>query len=449
MISWSSLGSEFPGRWILYWLLLPNLGIMLMWPVGGPPMRVGLVLFGLTALALSQLPWRPVKLVALAAMTLAMTVFYVCSMFKIPPLNLGLIGSFFAEVRPLRSPEYLAAGAVLLASLLIAMRGVWHVPRLSRPMHFLFACGAVFGLVNLDAALTARAGDEFGGLPPPGTPFDSAVRQVALEPGAIGSRHVLVVMVEALGVPAGPEERALFAADWDRPEWRGRYEVSHGSTAFFGSTTNGELRELCGSWSHYTSFDFAQADCLPARFRKAGHDTLAIHGFDAGFFGRESWYPRIGFARIVFADELERRGVPKCGGVFPGACDRHVPAIIGRELARAEKPQFIYWLTLNTHLPVVADEELGTDDCRMGPAQWRDAFAALCRLFALHHELADAISELALGPDLPPTDILIVGDHRPPLFDRASRERFDETRVPWIHLRARPFVSAQGGAKTG
>ena len=43
-----------------------------------------------------------------------------------------------------------------------------------------------------------------------------------------------------------------------------------------------------------------------------------------------------------------------------------------------------------------------------------------------------------MAPDFPPTDILIIGDHRPPLFDRGSLAKFDPVHVPWIYLQARP-----------
>jgi hypothetical protein len=40
-------------------------------------------------------------------------------------------------------------------------------------------------------------------------------------------------------------------------------------------------------------------------------------------------------------------------------------------------------------------------------------------------------------PDLPPTDVLIVGDHAPPFFDRSQRSQFDPERVPWVLLKHR------------
>ena len=74
----------------------------------------------------------------------------------------------------------------------------------------------------------------------------------------------------------------------------------------------------------------------------------------------------------------------------------------------------IYGPTLNTHLPVLADISPETRYCRFGPSDWADENPELCRLFRLHHQLADAIDAMVMDPDLPPADILIVGDHMPP-----------------------------------
>lgn len=431
---------DFPLRWLLCWLLLPNLAVVLMWPVIGVPMQAGLLISCGLALVVSQLPWRPVRAVGVALIFAFVTTLYVCHLFSIPPLNFDLILQFLVDVRPLQSPEYALVGAVLLLILGAAVYFAPRVPRFERANQFVFAGLAIALFINLDGALAFDARQSARFLPDSATPVDSAVLQAGLrpEPESTGRRHVLMIVVEALGAPTGATEKAIFAADWDRPEWRSRYDVVHGTSQYFGSTTNGELRELCGRWVHYSEFDFGKADCLPMHFRDAGYETTAMHSFGGRLFDRVSWYPKIGFERMEFAEDLRRNGARPCPGVFPGVCDVGVPAIIAQRLRNADKPQFLYWLTLNTHLPVVADKALGTDDCRIGPRAWRESFPALCRLFQLHHDLADSISAMAMSPDLPPTDILIVGDHKPPMFDRASNARFEQRLVPWIYLRAKP-----------
>jgi hypothetical protein len=147
-----------------------------------------------------------------------------------------------------------------------------------------------------------------------------------------------------------------------------------------------------------------------------------------------------------FGRGLAGPGASRCPGVFPGACDRDVPRGIGEALRTAHRPQFLYWLTLNTHLPVASSESLHTADCAsFDPALNRDS-PMICRLLQLFDETAAALSSEIAAEDFPATDVLIVGDHLPPFFDRHSRRQFEPDRVPWILLRARTAPADSGPA---
>lgn len=431
---------EFPFRWAIFWLLVPNLVIVLMWPVGGPPMRLPLLIFGCLALAISQLPSRIARTAALAGLTLWQFVIYLASMFSIPTLNFGMLFQFLLDIRPLRAPEYVMGGLVFLVVFLVAVVRAPKVARFDHWIHYGWAILTVLTFANVDQFVTQRSSASYS--THAHAPFSSAVRQANLAPDPVARRHVVVIVVEALGLPTAPEEKRLFDAAWHRAEWGRRYDLRFGSTPFFGSTTSGELRELCGQWSDHVRFDFDHAHCLPERFRKAGYATTAIHTFSGGLFDRAQWYPKLAFDRVEFAPELLNHGAHSCDGVFPGACDQDIPAIIGRRLANAQGPQFIYWLTLNSHLPITADEG---GECAVGTPAWNENFPRVCRMFQKHRQLADAIDRMIMAPGFPPTDILIVGDHKPPFFDRGSRAHFDATHVPWIYLRARQPLSAPLG----
>lgn len=186
-----------------------------------------------------------------------------------------------------------------------------------------------------------------------------------------------------------------------------------------------------------TKVDFAKLDCLPARYDRAGYETTAWHSFSGWFFERTAWWPKLGFEHTKFAEDMKQMGARPCGGVFPGACDTDVPALIADQLKRGGKPQMHYWVTLNSHLPVLDDPSLGTTNCSYGGAALADGPPMLCRIYVIHHQLADALTKMALDPALPPTDILIVGDHMPPFFQRGARVRYAGDRVPWILLKAK------------
>lgn len=427
----------FPWLWALAWLIVPNLVVILMWPVGGPPMGRYVMGFGLFALAASLLPWLAVRRAVLALLPLAMATVYVGAVFNITLYNWELLLPFLREVRPLRSPEYMLGGAVVGAAMALGWWLAPRAPRLSGARNLALALLAVFVLTNVDNVATARTAGSYVGLPKAGAPFASAVQASGMAQPGPRRHHLVVVLVEALGVPVGTAERALFEADWNRPEWRTRYDVTRGTVPYHGSTTSGELREMCGLWGDYHTVDFDKVDCLPEVYGRAGYRTEALHGFSGSFFDRTQWWPRMGFADLTFAEELQAQGASQCGGVFPGACDAGVAQLLGQRLRSAHQPQLLYWVTLNSHLPVLADPALGTDNCTFGGAALADGPPMLCRLFLVHHRLSEALTRMALDPALPPTDILIVGDHMPPFFQRDARLRFDGAQVPWVLLKAR------------
>ena len=431
------LERSIPWRWALYWLVIPNLIIILTWPLGGPSMTNVLQLFGFSGLLVSQLPWKRVKQTLLLGMMGTMMSYYICLTFNLPIWAIQYLPEFAVEVRPWLVSIYLLGGLLFLGVVLITLRHAPRVQRFPSLLSMLVAISSIYAMSMIDDVAARSTRDSYHAVPAAGEPFHAATTMAGLEEPAAGKRNVVIIVVEALGRPTSRVEKALFDADWNRPGWRTRYDVSQGSVPYYGSTTNAEIRELCGVWGLYMNFDFAKSDCLPGRYRKAGYKTTAMHSFTGEFFDRTHWYPKLHFDRIEFASDLIKDGARPCGGMFPGACDKDVPALIARRLANATEPQMIYWLTLNSHVPVVEDQTLGTIGCRLGPAEWSAENQQLCRLFSVHHQLAAALDAMAMDPALPPTDILIVGDHMPPLFDRDSRMRFDGSHVPWILLRSK------------
>ena len=61
----------------------------------------------------------------------------------------------------------------------------------------------------------------------------------------------------------------------------------------------------------------------------------------------------------------------------------------------------------------------------------------LCRLYEIEQQVSDALTAEIVSGGLADADILIVGDHNPPFFQRTIRTRFDMGRVPWIYLKAK------------
>ncbi len=444
--AWTGRSESLRGfeNWLLCWIVLPNLGYWLLWTVGVPPRPFPVLVTGLAGLIAHRAPFF-VKYALFLATMIFSALCFIAALFNLSVLSLVDSLRFAGELSPAASIEYVFVGGAVIATMAAAWWLLRRPTTLAEPRRFLLAVAVVFLAVSVDGALAASRGS-YERLPDAGAPFTSATHRSGLASFATGERHVLMVMVEAMGQPVDPRVRRRLVEIWARPEVRARYEVVAGDTLFYGSTTSGEMRELCGRWGDYDEvMEGPDQACLPAMLARRGYRTEAWHSFQGSFFDRTTWYPNVGFQRTRFGPELIERGAERCPGVFPGACDRDVPGQIAAALRQAREPQFLYWLTVNSHLPVLRHRKLGTEDCRAFDAPLDSAYPMTCRLQQLFDDTARALAREISAPDFPATDILIVGDHIPPFFDSQNRSQFAPDRVPWILLR--PRASAGTGER--
>ena len=263
---------------------------------------------------------------------------------------------------------------------------------------------------------------------------------------ADGGRNVLFVMVEGLGALSNPAHAAILSHRLQPALDTGRYKLSSGLSNFEGSTTGAESRELCGQWGDHTDYlDRTAYDCLPAALADRGYRTIAYHGFSQRMFERETWYPRIGFQELHFLESLtstDGRFRRRCGSVFAGLCDKDVAgAIRDRLTEQPAERKFLYWLTLNSHIPYVRKQE---GELKCGSDAAAIASTQVCELTELWADVFDSVATIAKDPALPPTDIFIVGDHTTPLWNRAAAAHFTPHKVQWYLLRANRGVSDRG-----
>nr|WP_282449309.1 sulfatase-like hydrolase/transferase [Roseibium sp. CAU 1639] len=251
-------------------------------------------------------------------------------------------------------------------------------------------------------------------------------------------RNVLIVVVEGLGAFRSQELRDAVWNPLLKEDVREAYDVAQGDAVYFGSTTSGEARELCNLKADYRDFRTRDAvDCLPAKALAVGYRTAAFHAFTGNFFERFDWYPKIGFQELNFLENRmgfdESRNLPTCGIAFVGYCDTDAAEAVGRFLLEADgNRKFAYWLTLNSHKPVQPGEvppRLGCEE----DTRFKDL--ELCRMAEQWLNISHLVRDIALSDGLAPTEIVIVGDHHPPLFSRKARGLFAPGRVAWIHLR--------------
>lgn len=430
-------------RFALLWVLIPNITFILIqqaYAIGRAPNILLYSGIGLLWPLLGSIVAVPLYGVIYIADLLAT----ICEVFGIPRTDLlGAIPDVI-HLDLLAHWPYLLLGLTALVGLVLPLAMGWRVERRARhvPLGLALLLALSAAVMDVAANTDLRYGARFAGYQYFSHFFDSpdrvpasALRTAGLHErldAGTGGRSLLVVVVEALGRFKDEALNQQLAGVLLDDAVSARYEVRSGAVIYDGSTTRAELRELCDRNDSYLSYRKSLPDgvsCLPAELAAKGYRTTAVHGFTGRFFDRTAWYPVIGFEKAVFFEQMA--DAPLCGWVFPGACERRVAEVVREELAAASptQPALVYWLTLNSHVPVVPDSSGGAPfDC----TNIEDATA--CTIARLWAEVFAAVRGMALDPALPPMDVLIVGDHAPPLTSRRARALFERERVPWIAL---------------
>jgi len=425
------------GNWLLVWVVLANIGFAALWFSGAPPRHMDIVYAGLVGLVAKRFPFL-LRYISFVAIMVYSTLHFVGGLFNLNIASLLYSLQFFAEIKPGNSIDYIAAAIGIVIVMGLAWKLLRRDSDFSRPLLIAGAAGLTVTLAGVDMYMGKDMRGHYFRAAPAGAVFGSATGDSGFATRADGKRHLVLIVVEAMGVPKDNPEmsKLLFAPLMDNTAVAARYDFKRGTVPYYNSTTAGEIRELCGRWGdYYDLIDRKDNGCLPTALANKGYDTLAMHSFTGSFFKREDWYPNIGFAKREFGDDMMKLGAEKCGGVFPGACDRQIPAQIAAKLKAAEKPTFLYWLTLNSHLPVPSGLNLNVDNCERVSSLLKAEFPQICRQFAIYHDIQTALASEISAADFPDADILLVGDHMPPYFDRHHRTQFDPEHVPWLYLR--------------
>lgn len=248
--------------------------------------------------------------------------------------------------------------------------------------------------------------------------------------------NVVFVVVESWGQPVSEIVSRSLTSPYMEDGLKARYTVTMGTVPFRGATVAGEVRELCGDTMGFGVISAPSSrlgNCLPRRLERAGYHTMSVHGFEATMFERNSWYGKVGFRETWFRSQLEAQGLPRCPGPFPGICDAAIADWIGGRLdANAATPQFIYWLTLNSHLPIPVLNLVKNPPSCSGMDGLTDQ--AVCAWYKLIFNVHRSVSSLAMRETKRPTIFVIVGDHAPPFASERRREEFASAVVPYIVL---------------
>lgn len=209
--------------------------------------------------------------------------------------------------------------------------------------------------------------------------------------------------------------------------------IERGELGFSGATVDGELRELCQlSSANFNLKDLVTGfeDCLPNRLRAMGYETYSLHGAVGSMYDRAYWYPRAGFDHRTFYET--KQWSEKCHS-FPGACDRELISELTKVFSETEKA-FFYWLTLNSH-SIYDRRDIYKDVFNCESFQVKED-GQVCRNLKLHAQFFYYLSTILDDPELEGAEVIIVGDHVPPIFDVNEKAKyFKSNSVPWIRFR--------------
>nr|WP_239324274.1 hypothetical protein [Snodgrassella gandavensis] len=147
-------------------------------------------------------------------------------------------------------------------------------------------------------------------------------------------------------------------------------------------------------------------------------------------YNRKNWYPAVGLHQTRFFPKFSN--IQHCRS-FPGACDFNVIHDISAANKSAKDKSFIYWLTLNTHHPYDEHDILSyAYDCKQPLFEGRQE---ACRNLNLQHQFFRVLADEIKAGGFKDTEIVIVGDHSPPIMLDKYKDSFKPDSVPFIHVR--------------
>ncbi|WP_413450252.1 LTA synthase family protein [Georgenia phoenicis] len=161
------------------------------------------------------------------------------------------------------------------------------------------------------------------------------------------------------------------------------------------------------------------------------HGALAIHPYAAGFYRRDIVYPRLGFDRATFREDMAHRETIESG---PYISDAATYREVLDELRASSDPLVVNVVTMQNHTPHVGSYPDPIDVS--GPFGEEDAEKLGHYLRGLRHSdeaLADLLAELESLEER--TVVLFYGDHLSATLPESVRTANEEQRLretPWF-----------------
>ncbi len=231
-------------------------------------------------------------------------------------------------------------------------------------------------------------------------------------------KNVVLVILESFGYAQDSKTRDYLMESLNDIKLNKKFHINSSKLeAEKGSTVTAEFRELCGiKYNNYYKIheDFI---CAPKIFNELGYSTLAAHPHIGGYFNRKVWWKEIGFKETYFMNIISNKDLKKCYGTYKSYCDNeYFPRMLKKAIS-TKKPFFLYYLSVEAHLPVKTLREEDYIDCISKVKRDR----SFCGNLLVNKSLIETIVQVIIDLEIEDTDFYLIGDHVPvSLFSQNS-----------------------------
>ncbi|MEA5051535.1 MAG: LTA synthase family protein [Oscillospiraceae bacterium] len=206
------------------------------------------------------------------------------------------------------------------------------------------------------------------------------------------------------------------------------------SPLFGGGTADMEFELLTGFTSNdtqisSTAFVTYLYDGFPGignYLRRSGYRTVALHAYTSELYNRANAYPMLGFDKVCFSDTFSD---PELSGdyISDKSCVEQIIRLYD-EAAAGGDPVFIHALTMQNHVPILADRYDPTEVVGCTSDTYSDEdLLVLAQYGTLLKKTDEAIGELAdyFSTLDRPVILVVMGDHQAPLGVKEAGEDVD------------------------
>jgi phosphoglycerol transferase MdoB-like AlkP superfamily enzyme len=290
--------------------------------------------------------------------------------------------------------------------------------------------------VSLYKELTQSTLLSLANMTPELAPLDTYQQSVSDQLVQPHSDKILYILAESWGVLRNTDaQRSIVEKIIEQKD---NFEfMNYGSIEASGATVAGELRELCQLQLVNNGFALKRIEkeqfkhCIPEQLRQKEYRTVALHGASGLLYDRLDWYPNAGFTQTLFGENF--MGLTRCDA-FKGVCDRSLIKEVSDYFFKYKDQKiFFYWMSLTSHQPfAVSDIYNKRFDCKYyGIKENGDT----CRNTRLESQFMDELAEIVKEPHMKGVEIVVVGDHRPPVWSEEGNLNFFFNKVSYLHFK--------------